>query len=92
MYSQNHPDTQVFNQDCNLFLSHAISHSPFEALDNKLHHLPGPGDVEIIFGGMLSICYSAPNPNLLLQGHLVKLLVEKHSERYIAFKYTLFAC
>lgn len=52
MCSLNHPDTQVFNQDCNLFLSHAISHTLLEALDGKLHQLPCPGDVDIIFGGM----------------------------------------
>ncbi|KAF9792170.1 S-adenosyl-L-methionine-dependent methyltransferase [Thelephora terrestris] len=50
-YWLNHQDTQVFNQDCNLFLSNAISHSTLEALDGKSHQLPQPGDVEIIFGG-----------------------------------------
>jgi len=61
MYSVNHLDTQVFNQDCNIFLSHAINHSPLEALDGKLHHLPGPGDVEIIFGGAFIVNFSIHN-------------------------------
>ena len=66
MYSVNHPDTQVFNQDCNLFLSRAINHSPLEALDGRLHHLPGPGDVEIIYGGVSSIHSSTPDSYLFL--------------------------
>ena len=64
MYSLNHPDTQVFNQDCNLFLSNAINNSPLEALDGKLHHLPGPGDVDIIFGGVFTVDFPTPNPYL----------------------------
>ena len=66
MCSLNHPDTQVFNQDCNLFLSHAINHSPLEALDGTSHQLPDPGDVDIIFGGVLCACCSALNPYLYL--------------------------
>ena len=61
MHSVNHQDTQVFNQDCNLFLSHALKNSPLEALDGKLHYLPGPGDVEIIFGGVFIVNFSTPN-------------------------------
>lgn len=77
MHSLNHPDTQVFNQDCNLFLSNAINHSLLEALDGKLHQLPQPGDVDIIFGGAFIAYYSTPKLNLLLQDPLVKHSVEE---------------
>ena len=66
MYSQNHPDTQVFNQDCNVFLSHAINHSLLDALDGKLHPLPCPGDVDIIFGGVILVHSSVKKPELSL--------------------------
>ena len=75
--SLNHLDTQVFNEDCNIFLSHAISHSLLEALDGKSHQLPCPGDVDIIFGGMFCVYQISPNPNFLIQDHLVKHLVGK---------------
>jgi len=76
-YSLNHPDTQVFNQDCNDFLSHAISHSLLEGLNGRLHQLPQPGDVDIIFGGIFHIHCFAPNPELSLQVPPAKHLVER---------------